>query len=113
MSDTIVLTLAIPVLDRREETKLIRTLDAIHQLLSPTETEVLIQVGRPDLKDWCGKLEQHRAKPRVECGTDSGIYDAMNKLTERANGNRILFLGAGDVPLTGLQRAMERWEDTD
>lgn len=113
MTDAPSLTLAIPVRDRTEAVALTRTLDAIHQLLPASHIETLIQVGRDDQQDWQGELEQHPSRPRVEHRRDQGVYDAMNQLTQRASGARILFLGAGDLPLTGLHSALERWGKAD
>lgn len=113
MKDTPSLTLAIPVRDPSEAAALARTLDAIHQLLPPSRAEVAIQIGQDNLQDWQCDLERHGSQPQVECGQDQGVYDAMNRLAERAKGDRILFLGAGDVPLTGLQSAIDRWEEVD
>jgi hypothetical protein len=113
MSQKPMLTLAIPVSGKQQAAALERTLVAIHQVLSARNPEVLIQIGDSEAGDWALELQEHASSPSAEARTDRGIYDAMNRLTERANGERILFLGAGDIPLAGLDRALDRWREVD
>lgn len=113
MSQAPQLTLAIPVQGRQQKAALERTLGAIHQVLSSRSPEVLIQIGDPEAEDWALDLQRHPCLPQAEARTDRGIYDAMNRMMERAKGERILFLGAGDIPLAGLDRAMDRWREVD
>ncbi|MBL6646255.1 MAG: hypothetical protein ISP55_07375 [Flavobacteriales bacterium] len=112
MSDGPQLTLAIPVRDDGHEHLLRRTLDSIHQVLYEADIEVLVQVGKtaPKIK---ALTAAHPAAPRHFQADDTGIYDAMNRLIEHATGERILFLGAGDIPLAGLSRALDRWNTVD
>ena len=110
MSESALLSIGIPVSGRGESAALERTLSAIRQVLPASDIEVLVQVGQTDSSEWAVGLKGHPVHPVVEFRADQGIYDAMNRLVERASGERILFLGAGDVPLTGLQRALDRWE---
>ena len=113
MSESALLTIGIPVSGQGEAASLERTLNAIHQVLPGSDIEVLVQVNEAAPSEWAMGIGEHAVQPKVECQTDHGIYDAMNRLTERATGARILFLGAGDAPLTGLQRALDRWETVE
>ena len=112
MSHTPLLTLAIPVVGDAHLAPLRRTLDGIHRVLADEDIEVLVQVGRdaPKIRQL---LDQHPARPLGFEEQDEGIYDAMNRLAQRALGLRILYLGAGDIPLAGLTRALDRWEPLD
>ncbi len=113
MSEGPMLTLAIPVRGERDTVALERTLDGIHHVLSGTDIEVLVQAGDTASDQWCRSISNHPTSPRLQAQVDHGIYDAMNVLMNRATGDRILFLGAGDIPLAGLARAMERWSAVD
>ena len=113
MKEGPVLSLAIPVRSQKEAPALARTLDAIHQVLPTGTIEVVIQIGDADATTWSADLSRHACAPLVECASDHGVYDAMNQLAQRASGERILFLGAGDIPLAGLQRALNRWGALD
>ena len=112
MSHTPLLTLAIPVVGDAHLAPLRRTLDGIHRVLADEDIEVLVQVGRdaPKIRQL---LDRHPARPLGFEEQDEGIYDAMNRLAQRALGLRILYLGAGDIPLAGLTRALDRWEPLD
>ncbi len=109
MSHSPMLTLAIPVMGDAHRTALRRTLDGIHRVLANEDIEVLVQVNgaAPDIRSLTAT---HPLRPMCFEEQDQGIYDAMNRLTQRALGQRILFLGAGDIPLAGLSRALDRWE---
>jgi len=107
------LTLAIPVHGKGAAAPLERTLGAIHQVLGAHDVEVLVQIGDPEAQDWEALIRNHAVSPLVERRKDQGIYDAMNMMARRATGDRILFLGAGDVPLAGLDRALDRWHSVD
>ena len=113
MSESALLSIGIPVSGQGAAAPLERTLNAIRQVLPASDIEVLVQVNQTQPSEWAVGLKGHPVHPVVECHADQGIYDAMNRLVERASGERILFLGAGDVPLTGLQRALDRWEDVE
>ncbi|MDA9001931.1 hypothetical protein N9H08_00560 [bacterium] len=109
MSHSPMLTLAIPVLGDAHLIPLRRTLDGIHRVLADEDIEVLVQVGSaaPQIQNL---TSTHPQRPLCFLEEDEGIYDAMNRLAQRALGQRILFLGAGDIPLAGLSRALDRWE---
>ena len=113
MSDGPTLTLAIPVHGASPPVPLRRTLDGIHNILGTLSIEVVVQISLPASAELRALADAHPVAARTETAEDGGIYSAMNRLTERATGQRILFLGAGDLPLTGLSRAMERWSDVD
>lgn len=113
MSEAPLLTLAIPVHGASPTAPLRRTLDGIHNTLGTLSVEVLVQLGSPATAELLSLAEQHPAGALTETAEDGGIYSAMNRLTERATGQRILFLGAGDLPLAGLTRALGRWSDVD
>lgn len=107
------LTLAIPVVGLRDADPLGRTLDAIHNILPDAPIEVLVQIGDPTAATWAEALSEHPVRPGCLAQKDAGIYDAFNALMKRASGERILFLGAGDLPLSGLVRALDRWSEVD
>jgi len=106
------LTLAIPVKGDAHLAPLRRTLDGILRVLDSEDIEVLVQVGSaaPQVQ---ALVKDHPLRPLCYEEQDNGIYDAMNRITQRALGQRILFIGAGDIPLAGLTRALDRWEPAD
>lgn len=107
------LTLGIPVRDDAHLEPLRRTLEAIHRVLGDQSIEVLVQAGQDHSEGLARMVEGHPVAPALVREPDSGIYDAMNRLMKRAAGQRILYLGAGDLPLSGLDRAMKRWTEAD
>ena len=113
MAETPLLTLAIPVAGDVHCEPLRRTLEGVHRALEEQDIELLVQVSEPESPRIQSLLQGHPTAPSGEYREDRGIYDAMNRLIERAKGARILFLGAGDVPLTGLGRALDRWTAVD
>ncbi len=59
--------------------------------------EILIQDGSPSM-DTVAVAENYSNLPiKVEHCQDSGIYDAWNKALQRASGDWVLFMGAGDI----------------
>lgn len=113
MGDAPDLSIGIPIRDDAHLEGLRRSLEAIHRVLGDQSIEVLVQCG-PERSEGIARLTgDHPVHPDLARETDTGIYDAMNRLMNRAHGQRILFLGAGDIPLSGLDRAMKRWTDAD
>jgi len=104
------LSVAIPVAGMAESAGLKRTLDGLFQMPNWDELEVLVQVGSSDSGTFDPALTHHPCQPIWSFESDRGVYDAMNRMAKRATGTRILFLGAGDVPLPGLSLAMLRWD---
>ena len=107
------LTLAIPVGQSSEAAVLLGTLDSISRTCSGLSIEVLVQVGQADRSGFPSEVLDHSCSPQWAFEPDGGIYPAMNRLLERATGQRILFLGAGDRVLSGLYAAIARWAGGD
>lgn len=113
------LTLAIPVSGMSELPALLHTLDAIQAHLAPEAIEVLIQMNGSDPSKEPGleghglplPVVEHPTRPVGRREPDGGIYDAMNRLLHHARGHRVLFLGAGDLVLTGLAEAIPHWRN--
>ena len=107
------LTLAIPVGHSGNAAALRATLDSISRNCSGLSIEVLVQVGQADDSGFPPEVLDHSCSPQWAFELDEGIYPAMNRLLERATGQRILFLGAGDRVLSGLAAAIARWAGGD
>lgn len=103
------LCLAIPLLDARESDALARTLHSIEAAGFTASPEVLIQTGQSDRDAFSPDLLDHPCSPEWSFQPDNGIYAAMNTLLHRSTSDRILFLGAGDLVLSGLAAAAHRW----
>ena len=103
------LTVAIPLIGPAESAALQRTLDAWLELSLLDHIEILVQVGSAHSDEFDPVLMSHPAHPLWDFAADTGVYDAMNKMIQRATAPRILFLGAGDLPLPGLSNAIQRW----
>ena len=104
------LCIAIPLLDAQESDALVQTLDSISAAGFTTPPEVLIQVGRSQREAFPPEMLEHPCSPAWSFQQDGGIYPAMNALLHRATSDLILYLGAGDVVLSGLTAAAARWE---
>ena len=107
------LTLAIPVGHSGDAAALRATLDSISRNCSGLSIDVLVQVGQADDSGFPPEVLDHSCSPQWAFELDEGIYPAMNRLLERATGQRILFLGAGDRVLSGLAAAIARWAGGD
>jgi len=107
------LTLAIPVGQSGDATALRATLDSISRNCSGLPIDVLVQVGQADPSGFPPEILDHPGSPQWAFEPDEGIYPAMNRLLERATGQRLLFLGAGDRVLSGLAAAIARWAGGD
>ncbi len=107
------LTLAIPVGQSGDATALRATFDSIARTCSGLPIDVLVQVGQADHAGFPAEVLDHPCSPQWAFEPDGGIYPAMNRLLERAAGQRILFLGAGDRVLSGLTGAIVRWSGGD
>lgn len=105
------LTLAIPVVGPEAASGLEASLDKVAELWPEPASHVCVRIlsARGGLQDFPKSLQSHRAQPIWHFEPDSGIYDAMNRLLSHCATPRILFLGAGDLPLPGLCKAIDRW----
>lgn len=86
------------------ESVLQRTLDSVleqtyshveHIIVDGTSTDATLDMveaykQKSDAEDWCHEV-------RVKSEPDRGLYDAMNKGIQRATGQYVLFLNAGDT----------------
>lgn len=86
------------------ESVLQRTLDSVleqtyshveHIIVDGASTDATLNMveayrQKSDAEDWCHEV-------RVKSEPDRGLYDAMNKGIQRATGQYVLFLNAGDV----------------
>ena len=86
------------------ESVLQRTLDSVleqtyshveHIIVDGASTDATLNMveayrQKSDAEDWCHEV-------RVKSEPDSGLYDAMNKGIQRATGQYVLFLNAGDT----------------
>ena len=106
-----VLTLAIPILGAEVESDLRSTLSAAAELWQDNlgHIQIRIQSSQPLPAGFLGDLPSDLFEIQAE--SDRGIYDAMNRILQRCPTPRILFLGAGDRPLSGLKAATGRWTE--
>ena len=84
------LTLAIPVGQSDDATALRATLDSISRTCSGLPIDVLVQVGQADPSGFPPEILDHPGSPQWAFKPDEGIYPAMNRLLERATGQRLL-----------------------
>lgn len=74
-----------------------KTLNNFLHISIKDKYEILIQDGSPSM-DTVAVAENYSNLPiKVEHCQDSGIYDAWNKALQRASGEWVLFMGAGDI----------------
>ena len=74
-----------------------KTLNNFLHISIKDKYEILIQDGSPSM-DTVAVAQNYSNLPiKVEHCQDSGIYDAWNKALQRASGEWVLFMGAGDI----------------
>ena len=74
-----------------------KTLNSFLHISIKDKYEILIQDGSPSM-DTVAVAENYSNLPiKVEHCQDIGIYDAWNKALQRASGEWVLFMGAGDI----------------
>ncbi|WP_304008604.1 glycosyltransferase, partial [Desulfovibrio piger] len=72
-----------------------KNLDSISQTIWDV-TEIIIQDGNSSDHTLSVAASYPQLNLHVESSPDTGVYDAWNKAVQRASGEWILFMGAGD-----------------
>lgn len=98
------LSILIPALELNEAVS--ATLDSIG-MQNPGEVEVLVQHGGK-AQGSVGAKGDLAAHVKVESRPDGGVYFAINRALERACGDYILVLGAGDTLRPGVLDAVRK-----
>lgn len=73
-----------------------KTLDSISQTIWDVTYEIIIQDGNSSDHTLSVAASYPQLNLHVESSPDTGVYDAWNKAVQRASGEWILFMGAGD-----------------
>lgn len=91
------IVLSIITVVRNDEVRLLKTIQSLEMIYSDDRFEHIIVDGlSTDGTATLLKKTACLANVKVISGADSGIYDAMNKGTNLALGNYVLFLNCGD-----------------